>query len=315
MDATTATTLDPLRQYRSWASVFFAVLGAVGLVGLAVATQSTSAPFVLLFVVTAAVSVVILFAVSLAVGRGDAWAIHAVAPLCVLVILFGLIRVAIALGSGTITVPLEVLGAIAVISRDHRPELLPALDEGGRRRMWLAVGGLIVTYLLPYAGEPVMRGSFLTASADDLTLRVEVECAGATEPGTPLLASVRWSWAGGRPFAPPTDGVVVRWYATTEGADPAAGLTPLDHHVSDASRINAGTAGESDALLEGFRRSGLPVLDFVIARDGSELREGRIDLELVPSDRASPSGSVEVQAAYAHGDLWVKQSNLGVCSW
>jgi hypothetical protein len=88
---------DPLRQYRSWASVLFALLGAVVLIAWVVVVPSTSLPETYLLLAPAGIGAVVLFAASLAIDRGDAWAIHAIAPLCALLIVTGLLRAAVAL--------------------------------------------------------------------------------------------------------------------------------------------------------------------------------------------------------------------------
>ena len=315
MDATADTTLDPLREYRSWGSVLFGLLAALGLIGGAIVIQTTLPPMSLLLLVTVAGSVLIYSVVSFAIGRRDPWALHAIAPLCVLIILFGLVRAAVALGQNQIMLPLEALGAIAVLSRDHRPELMPVLTDGGRRRVWLAVGGLVLTQLSPYIAEPALRGDLLAAGADDITLTATVDCHGADQPGTPIVATVSWSWRGERPFAPPDDGVVVRWSVAGDDSPPDAGLTVTAQRVSDEATIRMGSAAGPDAVLDGFRRAGLPFVDFAISRSGSALQDGSIGLELVPNDPSSSGGTVDLQAAYAHGDRWVRKSGLAVCSW
>lgn len=316
MDATiTDAPADPLARYRSWASVLFAILGAVALIGGAVVISSTSGPYGVVLLATVGLGAAIFIGLSLLIGRGTAWAIHAIVPVCVLLIVTGLIRTAIALATGTITIPLELIAAVAVISRDHRPEVMPALDERGRRRMWLAVGGLIVSQLLPYVAEPAMRGGLLAAREDDLTLTASLDCGRASEPGSPIVGTVEWSWTAGRPFAPPEDGLVVRWSADIEGQAPDVGLVVVDRRVSDDATIRSGSAGRPDAVLEGFRRSGLQFEDFVISRSGSELPDGSVKLDLVPGSAGAGTGSVDLQAAYGHGDLWVVKSNLATCSW
>lgn len=316
MDATTTETpADPLAQYRSWASVLFAILGAVALIGGAVVISSTAGTYSAVLLATVGLGAVIYIALALLIGRGDPWAIHAIVPVCVLLIVTGLLRTAIALGSGTITIPLELIAAVAVISRDHRPEIMPRVDDGGRRRMWLAVGGLVVSTLLPYVAEPAMRGGLLAAREEDLTLTVNLDCDRVNEPWAPIVAVAAWSWANGRPFAPPNDGLVVRWSANIEGQTPDVGLAVMGVRTSDDLTIGTGAAAGPDALLEGFRRSGLQFQDFLISRSGSELRDGNVELDLLPNSTDGGSGSVDLQAAYAHGDLWVVKSNLATCNW
>jgi hypothetical protein len=315
MDTTTTAPADPLAQYRSWASVLFAILGAVALIGGAVVISSTTGAYGVVLLATVAVSAAIFLALALLIGRGDPWAIHAIAPVCVLLIVTGLLRTAIAFGSGTITIPLELIAALAVITRDHRPEHMPAMSEPGRRRMWLAVGGLVVSMLLPYVAGPAMRGGLLAAGENDLTLSARLDCDRAGEPGTPIVATVAWSWAGSRPFAPPDDGLVVRWVASIVDEAPDVGLVVTDRRVSDEATIQTGGAAGPDAVLEDFRSSSRQFEDFVISRSGSELRDGTIELDLVSSSASGGGGTVDLEAAYAHGDLWVVTSSMATCNW
>jgi hypothetical protein len=311
----TEAPAEPLAQYRSWASVLFAILGAVALIGGAVVISSTAELYGIVLLATVGLGALIYVALALLIGRGEPWAIHAIVPVCVLLIVTGLVRSAIAIGSGTITIPLELIAAVAVITRDHRPEIMPAVSEPGRRRMWLAVGGLVVSTLFPYVAEPAMRGALFVAQEDDLALAASVDCARATEPGSPIIAKAAWSWSGSRPFAPTDDGLVLRWAANVHGQTPDVGLTVVDHRTSDQATIVMGGTGESDALLDAFRHAGLQAVDFLISRSGSELRDGSVEVDLVPSSASAATGTVDLQAAYAHGDLWIVKSSLATCTW
>lgn len=315
MDATTAQApADPLGQYRSWASMLFAILGAVALIGGALVLAATPAPYRFVLLASVGLGALLFIGLALLIGREDPWAIHAIAPVCVLLILSGLLRTAVALGSGTITIPLELIAAVAVITRDHPPEVMPAIDKTGRRRAWLAVGGLVVATFLPYVAEPAMRGGLFAAREDDLTLTATLDCAGVSEPGSRIVARVAWSWSGSRPFAPSDDGLVLRWSANIEGQTPDVGLAVGDYRPSDQVMIVMGGTGLTDAVLDDFRRAGLPSIDFLISRVGSELRDGSVELDLL-ANVAGGGGNVEIQAAYGHGDLWVVRSNRATCSW
>jgi hypothetical protein len=316
MDATTTEApADPLAQYRSWASVLFAILGAVALIGGAFVIPATPAPYSIVLLVTVGLAAVIFIGLALGIGRGDPWAIHGIAPVCVLLIVTGLIRTAIAVGSGTLTIPLELIAAVAVITRDHRPELMPPISESGRRRMWLAVGALVVSQLLPYIAEPAMRGALFAAREEDLTLTVSVDCTRLSEPGSPVVAKAAWSWSVGRPFAPADDALVLRWSADIVGGTPDVGLVVGDYRASNEAMVVMGGTGVSAAVLDDFRRAGLPYVDFLISRSGSEMRDGHVELDLLPGTASPGSGSVDLQAAYGYGDLWVVKSSLATCSW
>ena len=69
------------------------------------------------------------------------------------------IRVVVALSQGSITIPLEGIGALMVLTRNHRSELLPTITDQGRWRVLLAVAAIVVAQILPYGpSRPLARG-------------------------------------------------------------------------------------------------------------------------------------------------------------
>ena len=143
---------DPLEPYRRWAAVLFTIIALVGIVAtvIVLGAMPDQAEFfvligsVVLFVAT-------LLAVVMGLRRRQPWSVHAVAPMCYVIIVAAVIRVVVALSQGDITIPLEGLGALMVLTRDHRAGYLPALTDQDRRRVWLAVGITVFAQVLPYA--------------------------------------------------------------------------------------------------------------------------------------------------------------------
>jgi hypothetical protein len=302
---------DPLGDFRSWSSVLFALLGAVTLIVGAVIVPSTYAPQSYVVVAATAVGAGILIVTSLLIIRGDAWAIHAVVPICIVVILAGLLRAAAAFSRNEITVPLEVLGAIAVLSRPHGSDVMPVLTAEGRRSVWLAVGTLVVSQLLPYATSPLWASAVFGAKEDDLALQLQLDCPAPGDTSAPITARTSWSWARTVPFAPPHDGVVVQWFATTgQTSDPATAV--LATRVSDDATMMPGSStGAVDTLLEPYRNAGGQAVDVGISRAGSELQDGWIEVDIEPND--TPPETLEFRAIYAHGDRWVVRSEPTFC--
>jgi hypothetical protein len=152
----TVEPVDPIEPYRRWATGLFAILVVIGIVGTVVvlgAIPDLGVFWVLLASVVLLIA--ILLAVILGLRRRDAWAVHAIAPICYVIIAAAAIRAGVALSQGNITIPLEGIGALMVLSRNHRSELLPAITEPGRRRVWLAVAGIVVAQLLPVVTGPI----------------------------------------------------------------------------------------------------------------------------------------------------------------
>jgi hypothetical protein len=102
--------------------------------------------------VSALIGLVVLVVEAAALGRREPWAVQAIQPLCYVIIAAGVFRVIVALTHGTLTIPLEVIGALLVLSREHGSSSLPAVDEADRWRVSLAVGALVVANVLPYLG-------------------------------------------------------------------------------------------------------------------------------------------------------------------
>jgi hypothetical protein len=142
---------SPLEPYRHWAAVLFWLLAATSLIAVVIAL-GVGGSLALGYVVSALIGLVVLLDEATALGRRAPWAIHAIRPLCYVIIAAGVFRVIVALTHGTVTIPLEVIGALLVLSREHGSSSLPAVDEPDRWRVSLAVGALIVANVLAYLG-------------------------------------------------------------------------------------------------------------------------------------------------------------------
>ena len=130
---TIAADPDPLRPYRSWARALFAILLAVALVAsaLVLSAMPSVSPVVLASAMASALAgIAVLTAVVVALGRAAPWAIHAIAPLCVVLIVFGVARSLLALTANEISIPLEAIGGCFVLSRDHRADTAAAARCG-----------------------------------------------------------------------------------------------------------------------------------------------------------------------------------------
>ena len=311
-----ASSADPLEPHRRWASTLFTILAIVGIVGGIVLAATPNPAQIQLLLASILLAALALLAVVNALWREDEWAVHAIAPLCYVIIAAGVIRALAALSQGTIPVPLEVIGAAMVLSREHRATLLPLLDVARRRRARVAVAAVIVANLLPYAGAALADGRVFGAQPAHLGLSVTVDCAGAAESGRPIPVQVAWSWARGEPFPPPTDGLLVLWYAWTDGAveADASAVVVSQPRSSDETRIWPGGAGPASGALQHMAQ-GSPSIEYGIDQPDSGLLDGAIDLELLPADPTARSGGAEVWAWYAHGDRWLHRSETASCSW
>src|SRR6187397_1834549 len=83
---------DPLRPYRSWATVVFMILVLTGLLGIAVvvaAAQGAGTRVILVAASTAVLGVVVFAVAAFGLDRRAPWAVRAVQPICVVLIVSG----------------------------------------------------------------------------------------------------------------------------------------------------------------------------------------------------------------------------------
>ena len=147
--------LDP---FRRWARFLFAILALVAAVGLVFVPLTVGVdparlaavwPLVLILAVNLAATLIVLASLFRGLGRWSAWALHAVVPVCGVLIAIGIARAVIALTQGQITPPLEALAAVLVLTRPHGPDILPPATADDRRRATLATGALLASYFVP----------------------------------------------------------------------------------------------------------------------------------------------------------------------
>jgi hypothetical protein len=163
----TAVGPDPIEPYARWARVLFAIMAIVTVIGLVLAVVGagmareivpTVGPldfFLLAF--GSVLGLVVLLLLLRGIATRDAWALHAIAPVCYLLLVLGLIRVIVALTQSQILFPLEAIGAALVLTRPHGSALLPAATDDDRRRVWLVVAAFVVTYALPIVSTLLSR--------------------------------------------------------------------------------------------------------------------------------------------------------------
>jgi hypothetical protein len=154
-----------LDQYRRWARFLFGLLAIVTGIGLVLVVAggtlvtdrlAAAWPLVALVGLNVGATLVVLLTLIRGLGLGTAWALHAVAPVCYVLIAFGLVRALLAFTRGEVLFPLEAIGALLVLSRPHGLELLPPASDDDRRRVTLVAGVLVVTFFAPLILERVV---------------------------------------------------------------------------------------------------------------------------------------------------------------
>lgn len=157
-----AATTDDLRgldQYRRWARFLFVILALVAAIGLVLAPVRSGGidparvaavwPLLLITLGDFAVSLIVLVSLIRGLTRWSAWAIHAIQPVCIVLIVIGGIRLLVGVTQGQLLVPLETLSGVLVLTRPHEADLLPPATPDDRRRVAIAAAAMFASYFVP----------------------------------------------------------------------------------------------------------------------------------------------------------------------
>ncbi len=159
---------DPkaLEPYKRWARFLFIVLASLAAIGVILVVFGTgidpdrvaaSLPLVVLLTTNVVATLVVFLSLIRGLSVSAAWAVHAVNPACIILIVFGLLRTLTALTRNEVLIPLETMAALLVLSRPHGPDLLPEANASDRRRVTLVTAVLCVTYVVPLV-TPLIAG-------------------------------------------------------------------------------------------------------------------------------------------------------------
>lgn len=163
MDRASATASaggDPaaLDQFRRWARFLFALLALVAAVGIILvpigvgvdpARFAAAWPLILIIAVNVSATLIVLISLIRGLSSWSPWALHAVVPVCLVLIAIGIARLLIALTQIQLTVPLEALGALLVLTRPHGPDIMPGATLSERRRVTVVTGVIFASYFVP----------------------------------------------------------------------------------------------------------------------------------------------------------------------
>jgi hypothetical protein len=135
--------------------VLLALVAAVGIVlvpvgvGVDPARFVAAWPIVVIIAVNVAATLIALISLIRGLGGWSPWALHAVVPVCAVLIAIGIARLLIALTQVQLTVPLEALGALLVLTRPHGPDIMPGATLSDRRRVTVVTGVIFASYFVP----------------------------------------------------------------------------------------------------------------------------------------------------------------------
>jgi hypothetical protein len=300
----------------SRASLALKILAGVNAAGIILAmfpgTIPTSALQAYAFHVAAGALAVLYVVVAWALDRRQHWAVAAIRPLLLLLLVWGAYTFVTALAAGAFRIPFTTLAASWALfgPADRRP--LPTLS--GRGGAVLVASAALIAMVL--AGQPVFGwGGFFDVHERDLSASLVVDCG---TPGAALPERIaipfEWSWSGSSFLANADDVVVIGWNGDDAKGHP---LYVLDDTPEVGDGIRLGSSSGVSATMEneaaGHWRGSL---HWVIDLSVRGIRPGRVELVLVRAVEQPPEPEpLTVGASYIHVGVWRYDASAVTCSW
>lgn len=291
-------------------------LAAIYVVGAVFALIPSSLPGQNLLAVTfnsAALALAVLYVVvARAIDAGRTWAIAAIRPTLLVVVVAGVASIVVALGDGTQRVPYDIL--LALWAWRGEPNLQPSPRP--QRRGAVAIGGAFVLLAAMLVAKPLTGWGGLTdVHAPDLEAAIRADCGapGAGPPAT-IAISFDWSWRSTTLLPSGGDIVVVGWTGANADGRPlyVIGETPLPRggvYIGREGYPSTAMAGQASSESPGSFR-------WAIDLGEQRLQPGHIDLQLMRTTAAAPDhGTETISAAYVHLGVWRQDTAKVTCTW
>lgn len=255
---------------------------------------------------------VLYVVVAWALDRRQQWAVSAIRPLLLLLLVWGAYSFVTALAAGALRIPFTTLATSWALfgPADRKP--LPRLS--GRGGAVLVTSAALIAMAL--AGQPVFGwGGFFDVHERDLSASLVVDCGtpGAALPERIAIAYT-WSWSGSTLLANEDDVVVIGWNGDDAGGHP---LYVLGDTPEDRDGITLGTpSGVSATMAQEAAGHWRGSLHWVIDLNDRGIREGRIVLVLMRTAEQPPQPEpLTVGASYIHVGVWRNNESAVTCSW
>ncbi len=300
--------------FEDWAATLFLALTVViVLVGLASVAAPTDLPpgARLLAVAGLPFGTVALVVAVVGLRAARPWARQAAVVLLVALVISGAVRFVASLQAG-VMIPLEAIVAALVLRLPRDPERIRL----AARDRWL-VGSLAALYLMasiwPAVANAALRpgASPFAVPEDALDLSLALDCGEATGVRG-IVATVTWTWRERDLLPGSTDGLLVQWFPTAD--------IPVPNFDFEASSWSdaawPGMGSPAATLIEPLEYAGPAGQSATFGIDvaGHGQVDGTVVVVLRPSD-VQPHGSLQLDAAYAHLDRWVRAAPALTCSW
>ncbi len=298
------------------AAMALKLLAVLGYCGVALAMFPGTTPVATLLTVAFNIAAFLLATVLLLVGfaldKRRPWAVAAVRPLLVLLILSGVATIAVAWSENRIRVPIDVaLAGWALLS----PADIKPIARPGPRSLSIAGAGVVLLAAMLASPQLFSWGGAFDVNEPDLRVGLTAEC-GTTGGGPPDRITLRyeWSWASSAPLPSGTDIVVLGWTGADGQGRP---LYTIDDIPATEAGVYSGLTGYPSTRMadqvasesQGSFRWALPLDEQRFAPGHIELVLGRT--QVAPSDPAP----LKVTASYIHLGLWHHAATTVTCSW
>ena len=300
----------------SRASLALKILASVNAAGIALAlipgTIPSSELQTVAFHVASGALAVLYVVVARALDRRERWAVSAIRPLLLLLLVWGAYTFVTSLAVGALRIPFTTLAASWALFGPADRGPLPRLS--GRGAAVLVASAALIAMVL--AGPPVFGwGGFLDVHERDLSASLVVDCG---TPGAALPARIAiaytWSWSGSTLFANEDDVVVIGWNGDDAGAHP---LYVLGGPPAAGNGIYLGIpSGVSATMAEEAAGHWRGSLHWVIDLHVRGIRAGRVELVLMRAVAQPPGPQpLTVGASYIHVGVWRNDASAVTCSW
>jgi len=300
----------------SRASLALKILAGVNAAGIILAafpgTIPTSALQAFAFHLASAALAILYVVVAWALDRRQHWAVSAIRPLLLLLLVWGAYTFVSTLAAGAFRIPFTTLAASWALfgPADRRP--LPRLS--GRGGAVLVASAALIA--LVQAGQPVFGwGGFFDVHERDLRESLVVDCGtrGAVLPERIAIA-YEWSWSGSTLLANEDDVVVIGWNGDDAEGHP---LYVLDDTLEAGEGIHLGSAsGVSATMTREAAGRWRGSLHWVLDLKARGVRPGRVELVLMRAVEQPPEPEpLAVGASYIHVGVWRSDASTVTCSW
>jgi hypothetical protein len=299
------------------ASLALKVLAGVNAFGIVIALFPATIPSSELqkvaFHVASGALAILYVAVAWALDRRQHWAVSAIRPLLLLLLVWGAYTFVTELAAGAFRIPFTTLATSwALFGRADRTPL-PRLS--GRGAAVLVTSAALIAMVLTV--QPVFGwGGFFDVHKRDLNASLVVDCGtpGAALPER-ITITYTWSWSRSTLFTNEDDVVVIGWNGDDKEGHPlyVFGDTPeAGDGISSGTPSGVSATMADEAAGHWLGGSWHWVIDLGVRG----IRSGRVEFDLMRRVEQPPEPEpLTVGASYIHLGVWRNDASAVTCSW